>query len=157
MATGHIGDVLQFSIFGRYLAPPQPAPSVSSTNSGAALFNVIGCALCHTPTLTTGLSSTAALSNKPVNLYSDLAVHNMGSGLSDGISQGAAGPDEFRTAPLWGLGKRIFFLHDGRTSDLLEAIEAHSSSGSEANVSISAFDRLPEAQKQDLSNFLRSL
>ncbi len=157
MTSGHIGDVLQFAIFGRYLAPPQPGPSNASTNSGAVLFNGIGCALCHTPTLTTGLSSTAALSNKAANLYSDLAVHNMGSGLADGIAQGAAGGYEFRTAPLWGLGKRIFFLHDGRTSDLLQAIEAHSSGGSEANVSIGLFDRLPEAQKQDILNFLRSL
>jgi len=81
----------------------------------------------------------------------------MGSGLADGISQGGAGPDEFRTAPLWGLGQRIFFLHDGRTSDLLVAIEAHQSQGSEANGVIRTFNNLTEGQKQDLLNFLRSL
>jgi len=86
-----------------------------------------------------------------------LLVHHMGSGLTDDIVQGAAGPDEFRTAPLWGLGKRIFFLHDGRTSDLLQAISAHSSSGSEANAVISNFDALLPQQKQDILNFLRSL
>ena len=102
----------------------------------------MGCALCHTPSLTTGKSPVPALSNKPVPLFSDLLVHNMGSGLADDIIQGSAGPDEFRTAPLWGIGKRIFFLHDGRTKDLLQAIEAHASKGSEANASISAFKGL---------------
>jgi len=77
--------------------------------------------------------------------------------LADDIIQGSAGPDEFRTAPLWGLGQRIFFLHDGRTSDLVAAIEAHSSKGSEANGSIAAFNALTTAQKQDIVNFLRSL
>jgi CxxC motif-containing protein (DUF1111 family) len=81
----------------------------------------------------------------------------MGSGLSDGISQGNAGPDEFRTATLWGLGQRIFFLHDGRTKDLLEAIRQHASAGSEANGVIAHFHALTEQQKQDLLAFLRSL
>jgi CxxC motif-containing protein (DUF1111 family) len=80
----------------------------------------------------------------------------MGIGLADGVSQGQAGPREFRTAPLWGLGKRIFFLHDGRTTDLLAAIRAHQSQGSEANVVIATFNALGESQKQDLLNFLRS-
>lgn len=57
--------------------------------------------------------------------YSDFALHHMGSGLADGISQGGAGPDQFRTAPLWGLGQRLFFLHDGRTADLMQAIQLH--------------------------------
>ena len=71
----------------------------------------------------------AALQDKDVNLYSDLVLHNMGPGLADDVSQGNAAGDEFRTAPLWGLGKRIFFLHDGRTKDLLEAIQAHAGFG----------------------------
>jgi hypothetical protein len=94
---------------------------------------------------------------KPVNLFSDLLVHDMGDGLADGVSQGEAGPREFRTAPLWGLGQRIFFLHDGRTSDLERAIREHSSFGSEANGVISNFNNLGERSKQDLLNFLRSL
>jgi CxxC motif-containing protein (DUF1111 family) len=81
----------------------------------------------------------------------------MGQGLADGITQGAAGPDEFRTAPLWGLGERVYFLHDGRTSNLLAAIQAHASSGSEANVVVQRFNSLSSAQKQDILNFLRSL
>ena len=68
---------------------------------------------------------TPVLADRPVNLFSDLMVHHMGPGLADDIIQGAAGPDEFRTVPLWGVGQRIFFLHDGRTSDLQQAILAH--------------------------------
>jgi CxxC motif-containing protein (DUF1111 family) len=81
----------------------------------------------------------------------------MGTGLADNVSQGTAGGDQFRTAPLWGLGQRIFFLHDGRTSDLLAAIQAHNSSGSEANTTKLNFDALSSSQKQDVLNFLRSL
>ena len=105
----------------------------------------------------------AALRHQPVNLYSDLLLHGMGPGLADDIPQVQAGPDEFRTAPLWGLGQRLFFLHDGRTSDLLEAIQAHASPGngrfraSEANGVVATYNRLTEKQKQDMLNFLRSL
>jgi CxxC motif-containing protein (DUF1111 family) len=87
----------------------------------------------------------------------------MGPGLADDVLQGQAEGDEFRTAPLWGLGKRIFFLHDGRTRDLLEAIAAHKSAGdarfqaSEANGAVDRFNALRESQKQDVLNFLRSL
>jgi len=127
------------------------------------VFTEIGCSLCHTPSMTTGKSSTAALSEKPARLYSDLLLHNMGPGLADNIIQGVAGPDEFRTAPLWGLGQRIFFLHDGRTTDLVEAIEAHASAGnfrfspSEANAVIRQFRGLEKTKKEDLLTFLRSL
>jgi CxxC motif-containing protein (DUF1111 family) len=92
-----------------------------------------------------------------VNLWSDLLVHHMGEGLADGITQGGAGPDEFRTAPLWGVGQRVFFLHDGRTTDLVKAIEAHNSRGSEASTIIERFNGLSIAQQQDIINFLRSL
>jgi hypothetical protein len=97
------------------------------------------------------------LSNQTVNLFSDLLVHHMGRGLADGITQGSAGPDEFRTAPLWGVGQRVFFLHDGRTSNLVEAIEAHKSKDSEANKVIDHFNRLKAQERQDVINFLRSL
>jgi len=97
------------------------------------------------------------MSYQTVNLFSDLLVHHMGQGLADGITQGAAGPDEFRTAPLWGIGQRVFFLHDGRTSDLLAAIEAHRSQGSEANGVVQRFNNLGQNQQQDILNFLRAL
>jgi CxxC motif-containing protein (DUF1111 family) len=164
-ANGHPedqDDVPAFATFMRLLAPPTPVTSydnVSSTSiqRGHDLFTFSGCALCHTENLPTGTSSIAALSNQTARLFSDLLVHNMGSTLADGISQGNAAGNEFRTAPLWGLGQRIYLLHDGRTSDLLQAIQAHASQGSEANGSVGAFNRFPEPDKQAILNFLRSL
>ena len=155
--SGEMGDVLQFAIFMRFLDAPQPAPLTASAANGKELFSRIGCAYCHTPTMTSGKSSSDALSYKPLNLYSDLALHNMGLELADGIPQGNAGPAEFRTAPLWGIGKRLFFLHDGRARTLLEAIGAHQSRGSEANAVVDNFRVLTIPQKQDVLNFLRSL
>jgi CxxC motif-containing protein (DUF1111 family) len=150
-------DVVGFSDFMRFLAPPQPAPATESIDRGRALFEQTGCALCHTAQLQTGASSYAALSQQDVNLYSDLALHRMGQALNDGVPQGAAQGDDWRTAPLWGLGDRIFFLHDGRTKDLLEAIRIHDSQGSEARQVIQTFQGLSAEQKQDILNFLRSL
>ena len=158
-----LSDVEAFSNFMRMLAPPAPAAATASTTRGRALFDQVGCSLCHTATMTTGAAETgtsgasAALSNQAVNLYSDLLVHNMGTGLADGVSQGSAGPDEFRTAPLWGLGQRVYFLHDGRTNDVQTAVTEHAGVGSEANVSVLQYDLLPASSKQDLLNFLRSL
>ena len=158
-------DVVRFAMFMRFLAPPTPAPDTDSTIRGRRLFDEVGCAMCHTPTLHTGKKAAVeALRYKAVNLYSDLMLHNMGPGLADDVSQGNAGGDEFRTAPLWGLGKRIFFLHDGRTKDLLEAIQAHAGFGggqqygpSEANQVVVHFNRLNEIEKQHVLNFLRAL
>ena len=150
-------DVVNFAAFARMSAPPTPAAPTASTTHGAALFNSIGCNLCHSPTLTTGASIFTGMSNVPYNPYSDFALHHMGSGLSDGIHQGGAGPDQFRTAPLWGLGQKLYFLHDGRTTDLIQAIEAHNSSGSEANMVVHKYNSLKASQVQDLLNFLRSL
>ena len=152
----------QFATVMRFLDQPKPACTgtdcSASIQNGRALFVRVGCALCHTPSMTTGKSSLAAsMSNVQVNLFSDLMLHHMGSGLEDGISQGRAGPDQFRSAPLWGIGQRVFFLHDGRTSDLLQAIEAHASSGSEANQVIDTFNCLSHEQRQAMLNFLRSL
>jgi CxxC motif-containing protein (DUF1111 family) len=107
--------------------------------------------------------ATAALSEQPVALYSDLLLHRMGPGLADDIVQGGAGPDEFRTTPLWGLGQRLFFLHDGRTNNLIEAIQAHASPkdkrfpASEANAVVERYRALAPPLQQDLLNFLRSL
>jgi CxxC motif-containing protein (DUF1111 family) len=162
-------DLVEFSNFMRFLSPPAPSshgipgsPSPQSISAGQQIFTQIGCAACHTPSLQTGPSNfTPGLSNQQAALFSDLLVHHMGTGLADNVSQGAAGPDEFRTAPLWGVGQRIFFLHDGRSTPanggLLNAIQAHSSSGSEANRVISNFNKLTNQQQQELLNFLRSL
>lgn len=114
---GGVSGVQHFTDFMRLLAPPQPAEPTSSTVRGQQVFMSIGCSLCHTPTLKTRGSDIEALSKQPVNLFSDLLLHDMGRGLADGVSQGLATGNEFRTAPLWGLGQRLFFLHDGRTAD----------------------------------------
>jgi CxxC motif-containing protein (DUF1111 family) len=123
------------------------------------LFSSIGCAVCHNPSPGTTQASNlvSPLGNTPVNAFSDIETHHMGTGLADNVSQGSAGGDEFRTAPLWGLGQRIFLLHDGRTTDLIRAIQAHASQGSEANQVEQNFDNLNNQQTQDLLNFLRSL
>ncbi len=150
-------DLVNFAGFMRLSAPPTPAAMSASAKNGANLFNAVGCALCHSSTLTTGMSKFTGMSNVTYHPFSDFALHHMGSRLSDGINQGAAGPDQFRTAPLWGIGQRTFFLHDGRTSDLLQAIQAHASNGSEANNVIRRFNSLNRSQTQDVLNFLRSL
>ena len=157
-----LSDIEHFAAFMRFLAPPKPSDTepggTASILKGKALFLQIGCHFCHTPALTTDPNSrVAALAGKTANLYSDLALHEMGKNLEDGISQGEAVGNEFRTAPLWGLGQRFFFLHDGRTSDLLVAIQEHRGIKSEANGVMRQFDGLTEIDKQDLLNFLRSL
>jgi CxxC motif-containing protein (DUF1111 family) len=171
---GPSGDVVNFAMFMRLLAPPTPTTSTISEKNGQTLFMTTGCALCHSPSLTSAASPFTGMSNEVYHPYSDFALHSMGSGLADGILQGGAGPDEFRTAPLWGLGQRLFFLHDGRTSDLMEAIKDHAGTcvspsptatptstnqncGSEAAAVIGRFNSLTSDQKQDLLNFLRSL
>jgi len=156
-----LSDVEKFAAFMRFLAPPEPSAGTpggtESIGLGASIFDKIGCSTCHTPELrTSAIGTVAALRNKPVRLYSDLALHKMGD-LADGISQGVAGKDEFRSAPLWGLGQRVFFLHDGRTSDLVEAIMAHDSSGSDAKPVVDLYKAMSTKEKQDLLNFLRSL
>ncbi len=95
-----MSDSVGFALFGQMLAAPTPATPTTSTQTGSFLFNQIGYALCHTPSLTTGNAKISALSNQKAALYSDLLVHNIGQALGDGVSQGGAGPDQFRTAPL---------------------------------------------------------
>jgi len=173
-------DWLAFANFMRELAPPTPVSLTQSAVRGKALFGAgaggadpgVGCALCHTPQMTTPRAlETATLTNRTVNLYSDILVHHMGSKLADGITQGAAAGDMFRSAPLWGVGQRRFFLHDGRTSDLVTAIELHASGPhdgceadgstcyppSEANAVVDRFNRLSTDDKQAIVDFLRSL
>jgi len=156
-------DINNFSNFMRFLAPPARGPIDSTVTRGSQLFVNIGCANCHTPTLTTGSSQFPALANQTIHPYSDFAIHHMGGGLADSVSQGLAAGDQFRTAPLWGLGQRLFFLHDGRTSDLLRAIMDHFGLGSfqyppsSANEVIEKFVFLSASDKQAILNFLRSL
>jgi len=162
-----LDDISKFANFMRFLAPPQPgavlvngtAVPAATIAQGSALFSSIGCATCHNPSPGTTQASgfVSTLGNAPVNAFSDIEIHHMGTGLADNVSQGGAGGDQFRTAPLWGLGQRIFLLHDGRTTDVGTAIQAHASTGSEANTVISNFNSLSVAQQQAVLDFLRSL
>jgi CxxC motif-containing protein (DUF1111 family) len=162
-----LDDVSAFANFMRFLAPP-PAGSVvlngstvsaSAISAGASIFSSIGCATCHnaSPGKTQVSNFVPALSQQNVPAFSDIEIHFMGTGLVDNVSQGGAGGDQFRTAPLWGLGQRIFLLHDGRTTNLLTAIADHASNGSEANTVIDNFDNLSSTQQQEVLDFLRSL
>jgi len=165
-------------------------PFTASAKRGQELFTSTGCALCHNPQFKTrGIPQpgstdhnkeigphVVALRGQDVNLYSDLLLHHMGATLADNIIQGKAGADEFRTTPLWGIGQRLFFLHDGRTNNLLTAIEDHFSAAgsdggdnpakdsqshsygpSEANTVVQRFNNLSERDKQSILDFLRSL
>jgi CxxC motif-containing protein (DUF1111 family) len=162
-----IDDISNFANFMRFLAPPVQVTSYGSVTSaqiaaGEAAFNKAGCNVCHLKSMTTDTHTTPALSGKIATLFSDLLLHDVGTG--DGISQGLATGDQFRTAPLWGLGQRLFFLHDGRTNNLLDAITAHEgeavrvinnfngvSTGADAPFNLGATER------QNLIFFLRSL
>jgi CxxC motif-containing protein (DUF1111 family) len=157
------GDAERTSYFIQWMAPPTPGPSSNSTKNGKTQFNNAGCVMCHTTSFKTPATSRPALGNITINLYSDLLVHHMGPGLADGLQQGGAGPDEFRTAPLWGIGQRLWFMHDGRTNNIVTAIEDHMSlsngqyPASEANQAVTNFNKLNSTNQQDLVNFLRSL
>ncbi|HEX3396129.1 MAG TPA: di-heme oxidoredictase family protein [Steroidobacteraceae bacterium] len=156
-------DVVLFAEFMRLLAPPIPSTTTpggaQSISNGFAVFKAIGCSTCHTPAIRSTQASnvTASLGNAPVRAFSDFEIHHMGNALADNVSQGGAGGDQFRTAPLWGLGQRIFFLHDGRTTNLLTAIADHRSNGSEATQVAENFASLSRDQQQEVLNFLRSL
>ncbi len=162
-----LDDVSAFANFMRFLAPPPTGGVVlngqqvssSTIAAGASLFSSIGCATCHnaTPGTTQVSNFTSSLSKAPVNAFSDIEIHHMGTGLADNVSQGSAGGDQFRTAPLWGLGQRIFLLHDGRTTNLNSAIESHAGNGSEATAVEDNFDSLSTTQQQEILDFLRSL
>jgi CxxC motif-containing protein (DUF1111 family) len=156
-----LSSIERFAIFMRFLAPPVPSRDTpggaASIGRGRDAFTSVGCTLCHTPSMKSYKASVTALAERQAELYSDLLLHDMGRGLADGIQQGQASGREFRTAPLWGMGQRLFFLHDGRTADLRQAIAEHASDGSEANVVVRRFFALPDAQQQDVLNFLRSL
>jgi len=157
------GDPEDLGNFIRFLAPPAPAPQGASQVNGQAQFNSVGCVLCHTTSFTTPPAAIPALSKVTLNLFSDMLVHHMGPCLADNVIQGNVMGDEFRTAPLWGVGQRVFFLHDGRTTNIVQAIQDHTCAGnsqygpSEANGVITNFNALSTQNQQDLINFLRSL
>lgn len=154
-------DVVQrVAFYVRLLAPPEPGPMTARRAEGRALFGSVGCAACHTPEMTTGSHPVAALSNKPVRLYSDLLLHDMGDELADNVTDRNATGREWRTAPLWGLRVMrdfldgdVFLLHDGRATSIEEAILLH---GGEAQAARDAFAALSEAEREALLDFVGS-
>ncbi len=144
------------------LSPPRQGGESAEVAVGRQLFSSVGCASCHRPTMQTGSDHPiAALRNREVRLYSDLLLHDMGPELADGFYEGTATGTEWRTTPLWGLrlvreflGGTPVYLHDGRTSDIREAIRAH---GGEALTARNAYLQLSESDKQVMIKFLESL
>jgi CxxC motif-containing protein (DUF1111 family) len=157
-ASDFSSDTVNFAAFMRLTAAPVPAAPTTSITNGKNTFIAIGCALCHVQNhKTVAKANITGQSGVTYTPWSDFATHNMGTGLFDGVTQGNAGTQHFRSAPLWGVGQRSFFLHDGRTNNLITAIEDHASNGSEANTAINNFNLLSASQQQDVLNFLRSL
>ena len=140
--------------FVTLLAPPAPGPRGPTEERGALIFEQVGCATCHVPSLRTGPHPIAALSEQEVQLYSDLLLHDMGIYVEDGVRQGEAGGTDWRTPPLWGLGQKVWYLHDGRAADLRTALELHN--GEAKPIRNRLFAR-PRGDLQDLLAFLRSL
>jgi len=157
-AMDYGSDVLAFASFMRLSEPPHQATVTASISRGQQYFIAVGCATCHVQTHKVGYSQFTGQSHRVIQPWSDFGTHLMGDGLYDGTQQGIVGTEHFRTAPLWGLGQRAFFMHDGRCADLLCAIEAHESNNSEATQIEINFDQLlTPSQQQDVLNFLRSL
>jgi CxxC motif-containing protein (DUF1111 family) len=147
------GRVEAAAQFQRYLAPPQQRPLTAAATRGQSLFTTVGCAACHAPSMTSS-GSDRFLANKPVALYSDLLLHDMGDQLDDRTPQGEATGREWRTTPLWGLNAKRNWLHDGRANSVDQAIRLH---GGEAQGSTSRFQQLTPANRDALMQFLRSL
>lgn len=141
-----------FANFMRLLAPIERAASDSEARAGEAIFQSIGCAACHTPVLRTAPNANPLFDRKPVALYSDLLLHDIGTG--DGIEQAGAAANEIRTPALWGLRLRRPFLHDGSSATLANAISRHAA---EAERSVKAYGVLPALGREQLLAFLRTL
>ncbi len=153
-----LSEIEAVNDFVRFLAPPSQRDPASCSEEwcvkrGGKIFEKIGCASCHVPSMQTGPSDIPALNNQTVFLYSDLLVHDMGPDLAD-ICLGLATPPEFRTEMLMGLRFRRQFLHDGSAKTVREAIEGH---GGEAERSREAFEKLRERDKASLLQFLDTI
>lgn len=146
-------DIDVVADFIRFLAPPPPMPPTPETLAGQRTFVQIGCANCHQPVMTTDPNVIPSLDRKPVPLYSDLLLHDMGA-LGDGIAQSAAGPREMKTPPLWGLRASAPYLHDARATTVDEAIRAHDG---EAARTRDRYLPLSPVERQQLLEFLRTL
>jgi CxxC motif-containing protein (DUF1111 family) len=145
--------VVAFNDFMTLLAPPARGPISLQVIAGRLVFQQIGCADCHTPTLVTGRSEVDALSRKVFAPFSDFLLHDMGS-LGDGIVQGQSTGRQFRTAPLWGVRNRTVLLHDGRATTIRDAIAAH---GGQGRFAREEFFKLGAGGRAALLAFVNSL
>jgi len=141
-----------FEAFMRFLAPVARGPVDDAVREGERVFQAIGCAACHVPSLATGPSTNPLFNRKNVPLFSDLLLHDIGTG--DGITQAAARPDEIRTPALWGLRLRRPLLHDGSAATIEGAIDRH---GREADLARKGFATLRPEDRARLMAFLGSL
>ncbi len=141
-----------FASFMRFLAPISRGQSGGTASEGEAAFTAIGCANCHVPALQTGANANPLLHRQTVPLFSDLLLHDVGTG--DGIRQGAAEPGEIRTPALWGLRLRRPLLHDGSAATVDDAIARHAGEAESARL---RHARLSETQRAALRAFLMSL
>jgi len=141
-----------FASFMKFLGPVAREGSSELTRAGEQVFAAIGCATCHRPVLTTGPSSNPLFDRKPVALFSDLLLHDVGTG--DGIVQGPAEADEIRTPALWGLRLRRPLLHDGSAATAEDAVRRHAG---EAGLARRGFEQLSDADRTALLAFLRSI
>lgn len=141
-----------FEAFMKFLAPVGRGSITDEVRAGEQVFNAIGCASCHVPALSTGANASAALHRRNVPLFSDLLLHDIGTG--DGIAQEAAQMDEIRTPALWGLRFRRPFLHDGSAMTPADAIRRHAG---EAAAVTEQYRRLTDQQRRALLAFLDSL
>jgi CxxC motif-containing protein (DUF1111 family) len=141
-----------FASFMRFLAPIARRPLDADLMAGDQVFTGIGCAKCHVPVLTTGPSPNPLFDRKAVPLFSDLLLHDIGTG--DGIKQGDASPAEIRTPALWGLGHRRPFLHDGSATTIEQAILRHRGTAEHVR---RQFEAIADADKAALIRFLKSL
>ena len=141
-----------FASFMQFLAPIARGPIDDQVRSGERVFSAIGCAACHTPVLSTGPSSNPLFNRQPVPLFSDLLLHDVGTG--DGIRQPPGEPNELRTPALWGLRFRRPLLHDGSAATTADAILRH---GAEAELARRGYERASDTDRAALLAFLRSL
>lgn len=140
--------------------PPRRHLDSPSVILGAGLFRAAQCDACHVPSLITGeVPGLPALSNQVIYPFTDLLLHDMGPGLADGRPDHEASGSEWRTPPLWGLGRAaelanaVFYLHDGRARSIEEAILWH---GGEAAAARAQFMNWSAAERQALIEFLES-
>ena len=163
-------DIDRFADFMRMLDPPPVLTQNASAQAGHTRFTQIGCAGCHVENITTaanpasfippttgGVPITASLNgflaNHTIHPFGDFLLHEMAS-LGDGITSGAAGPRQMRTAPLWGVRGKSRFLHDGRAETIAEAIELHDGQAAAAR---NAFNALTAAQQEQVVDFLNTI